>query len=212
MNLLNIILISLVSCAALAAPFDKIVLTEKNMVILDSDVSDSSAAYVSVALIKQSRRLDKGEPIYLVLNTTGGSIAAGMRIVETALSLPRKVKTISVKAASMGFFIAQFLDTRYITPTGYMMTHEPTTTVRGRIRSSLITGLKNELMYIDYIERRVATRMKISIDVYQTMADMETYLNGASAVKAGAADEMIVVVCARSLGDKCPINPKIFVD
>jgi ATP-dependent protease ClpP protease subunit len=56
-----------------------------------------------------NQRFSSNEPIYLFLNTPGGSIQTGLEIIESLKGLDRPVSTVTLFAASMGFQIAQNL-------------------------------------------------------------------------------------------------------
>src|ERR1700676_2211529 len=91
---------------------ETISLTSTNTLVLNTEVNGESASKI----ISLARELDakagffgKKKPLYLFLNTPGGSIQSGLEIIEALKGLGRKVNTISLFAASMGFQLVQNL-------------------------------------------------------------------------------------------------------
>jgi len=100
-----------------------ITLESKNIVVFRGPVTEKSASEVQTKILEMSHRLGKNKVIYLVLNTPGGSVGAGLDLIDFLRAIPQKVHTITLFAASMGFQFAQNMDKRYITPNGTLMSH-----------------------------------------------------------------------------------------
>ena len=80
----------------------KLVLKKSNTVSLRMPIFPSTAQNVKEELIAKSADLPAGEPLYLYLETPGGSITAGESLIQTALGLGREIKTVNNFSASMG--------------------------------------------------------------------------------------------------------------
>ena len=87
----------------------KVVLSKSNTLALQGPVTYSSVAQLQQKMIALSNSLSKNSTIYLVLDTPGGSVGAGMALIDTAKSIPQRVVTITSFAASMGFITVQSL-------------------------------------------------------------------------------------------------------
>lgn len=118
--MLNFIIGLLVLTGAAFAKTEKIVLTEANSVIFNQEVTSD---YVSKKTLEVITKSTRSNVIFLVLDTPGGSVSAGLSFIDTIKSLNIKVHTITIFAASMGYQMVQELGTRYIMPSGH--SHEP---------------------------------------------------------------------------------------
>ena len=101
-----------------------ITLTNTNTIILNDQVDSNSVSQVMQEVQKLDSTVKSGEPIYLFLNTPGGSIQDGLELMEYLNSLNRPIHTITLFAASMGFQIVQSQGERYILKNGILMSHK----------------------------------------------------------------------------------------
>jgi ATP-dependent protease ClpP protease subunit len=175
-------------------------LSERNTVVYRSDVSAISAARLQNEVLKKSRNLPKGAPLYLVLDTPGGDIMAGNQFIDLAKSLGRPVHTITIFAASMGFNIAQRLDTRYILPSGTLMAHRAYVAgVEGQIPGEFLTAAATLYRLVTKMEKQNAQRLGISPEEYTALVKDEYWVDGEDAVRQGAADRLVSLQCDSSL-------------
>lgn len=115
-NILLILLLYIIPTLALGQEKNKtITLNSDNFVALRDAVTWSSISKLQQDLLSLSAKLDDDEPIYLVLDTPGGSVMAGQRFIETVKGIPQPVHAVVLFAASMGFQITQAVDNRYNT-------------------------------------------------------------------------------------------------
>lgn len=196
------------SADALAAPavdeaqaIKKVIKLEaQNMVVLKGPVTETSVAKAMKELQAASRAVSKNTPIYLVLDTPGGSIMDGMDLIDFAKALPQKVNTVTLFAASMGFQIAQNLDTRYIVRDGTLMSHRARVEgLGGQVKGELETRYKNVRRAVDYLDYVAASRMSMKTPDYEKMIFNEYWVYGFDAVKDKAADEQVLLSCGDSL-------------
>lgn len=177
-----------------------VTLEARNMVLLKGPVTGSSVSKLMKQLRTMSRELSKDTPIYLVLDTPGGSIYDGLDLIDFAKALPQKVHTISLFAASMGFQIAQNLDTRYIARTGQLMSHRATVGgVGGQIKGEFESRYKMYRRSVDYLDFVASQRMGIDAKAYDQLIFNEYWVYGFDAVAEKAADEQVLVKCGATL-------------
>lgn len=178
----------------------RIELNDENTLVLRTDFNALSIAKLQHKLLELDSKLGKGKPIYLVMDTPGGSIPAGNAFIDLALSLDRPVHTISVFAASMGFNTAQRLGTRYILPSGTLMAHRATVAgMGGQVPGEFLTAVSNILRLVTKMEELNAKRLRISLDQYTALVKDEYWVDGEDAVRQGAADELASISCDDSL-------------
>jgi hypothetical protein len=84
-----------------------ILLNSKNTIAFRGVVTSDSVAAAQAKLIAMSNALSQERPNLPRARHPGGSVDAGMRLIDMVAGLPQKVDTITVFAASMGFHIAQ---------------------------------------------------------------------------------------------------------
>jgi ATP-dependent protease ClpP protease subunit len=182
-------------------------LSEKNTVVLNMPIMGSVATNVSKELLEKSDELKAGEPLYLVLDTPGGSIDDGLKIVEVAKSLPRPVHTVSLFNASMGFVISQNLGDRYVISSSTMMSHRATIGgITGNFPGSFISRVKSVADQLMKINAGVAERAGMDLNTYLGMIANELWMGPEESIKNKFADKVVTLRCDKTL--RGPGKPK----
>lgn len=178
-------------------------LTTGNTVVFRGVVDGGSITDAMLKLSELSRTRGKASyPIYLVLDSPGGSIDAGLSFIEYAKTLPN-VQTVSIFAASMASGIVEALPgKRYVTNQGVLMFHR----ARGSLQGQFEEGeLESELAFFKSIvlgmEKTNAARIGISIQDYKSKVMNEWWLCGQQAIGANAADAVVDLQCSQELVD-----------
>jgi len=176
-----------------------ITLTESNSVVLETEVNAQSTGIVAHQLLQKHQTLKKDEPIYLILETPGGSVVAGENLIKFIQGIDREVKTITFFAASMGFQIAQASGERLIVTDGIMMSHRANGGIQGDFNGSLEKrgDLWNKILTIT--DKRSAKRMGISLSKYRDLIKDEYWAVGKHAISDKSADRMVKVTCDSTL-------------
>lgn len=181
----------------------KVILLEKNnTLILEEEITPVSAAKLQMEAIEMDKHLDKGQPIYLILKTPGGSVVHGELMIETLLTLNHEVKTVTLFAASMGFHTVQGLGERLIIPSGTLMSHRARISgdgITGEIFGNLESRVKNLEDSILIADSVAAKRMGKSLEAYETLIANEYWTTGINAVLEGAADTLVLPKCGDTL-------------
>lgn len=176
-----------------------VTLESRNTVVFRGPVTSGSVTQVMIKLKKVSRKLNKRDIIYLVLDTPGGSVSAGLNLIDFMKALPQKITTITLFAASMGFQIVQNSDNRLITTNGTLMSHRAKGGVSGQFDGELESRYKMIKRSIDYLDTIASKRMGMSLKNYKSLIFNEYWVHGFDAVEDKAADEQILVRCGKSL-------------
>ena len=178
----------------------EIVLTSKNSISFNQQVTDVYVAKKSLELFVKDLSLPKTQPIYLVLNTPGGSVGAGNQFIDFVKSLKRPVHTVVIFAASMGYQITQELNTRYILPSGTLMSHRGSISgISGQIPGELNARLKMIQDILEGMNIRASKRVSMSLKAYQDAIINELWTSGQHAVDTKHADDVAIVTCDKSL-------------
>ena len=108
---------------------------ETRDIFLYSPVTDESAQKINERLVQLSL-INQYEPITLYINSPGGSVIAGLSIIDTMKAISAPVVTIVTGyAASMGAVISICGDYRMATKHSFWMTHPMTTGARGDLQT-----------------------------------------------------------------------------
>lgn len=178
-----------------------ILLKEDNTVFLTGPVSNISVQQTSLDLTRVSLLGKANEPIYLVLNTPGGSVFAGLQLMQLMNSLRRPVHVVANYAASMGFHILQSSKVRYVTEFGTIMSHRASGGFSGEIPGQVNSRFKHITDLINKMDTSVVLRTngKHTLKSYQELIRDEYYAVGNNAIKDGFADSVATLSCSKEL-------------
>lgn len=186
---------------AIAQP-KRIVLNSSNSVLMMEDFNPISVAKTVSELAAKDLILPPGQPLYLVLQTPGGSIDAGLEMIENLRGFQRPVHTITVSAASMGFIVAQQMNRRLILESGELMSHRARGGFRGQFPGEANTRLDHWMNRVTRLEAQIARRSGRSLENYRALIKDEYWCEGYKCVRDGFADEVVVVSCDSTLAGK----------
>jgi ATP-dependent Clp protease protease subunit len=167
-------------------------LFRERIIFLTQEVDDTIAnAIVAYMLYLDSD--DQGKPIYLYINSPGGSVTAGMAIYDTMQYIKSEVVTICVGlAASMGSFLlaAGTKGKRLALPHSRIMIHQPSGGTRGQatdidIEAREILRIRRQLNDI-YVQMTGRTLEKIEKDM-----DRDFFMSAEQAKEYGLIDKVI---------------------
>jgi len=226
----RILTILLVALTATAFGSEKIVLTETNTVFLNDSVNNQSVTRLMMEISELNSKEDSS-PIYLVLNTPGGSIFDGLEFIRFAKSSKREIHTVTLQAASMGFQIVEALaGKRYIAEYGLLMSHRAATQGMGGQfnKGELESRLEFVKSVVQNLDDAVAKRSgKYNIEQYQSLIKDEYYAGPTRSIADGFADAEAKIECDSTLSGtkfvsyqtifgpisvefaKCPLIPNI---
>ncbi|MEM8544473.1 MAG: ATP-dependent Clp protease proteolytic subunit, partial [Cyanobacteria bacterium P01_H01_bin.119] len=125
-------------------------LNQERIIFLGQAVSDSLANSIVAAMLYLDSD-DSTKPIYLYINSPGGSITAGMEIYDTMQYIKSDVVTICVGlAASMGAFLlaAGTRGKRVALPHSRIMIHQPSMGGTGRLQATDIAIEAKEILRV----------------------------------------------------------------
>jgi ATP-dependent Clp protease protease subunit len=179
----------------------EIVLTETNSVSLVGPVTSDSIGEIMYTLTEISQKENPSDPIYLVLNTPGGSVYAGLQLIEYMNTLRRPVLVVANLAVSMGFHILQHSKQRLVTKFATIMSHRASGSFNGDIPQQVSHRLKHVSDLVGKMDEHVISRTggKYTKESYMELIRDEYYAVGTGAITDGFADEVVSLKCDDTL-------------
>jgi ATP-dependent Clp protease protease subunit len=179
----------------------EIFLTDQNTVSLRGPVTRESVGEVMREVTKLSQLGREEDPIFLILNTPGGSVMAGLDLIEYINTLRRPVHSVANYAASMGFHILQSSPRRYVTRFATIMSHRASGGFQGDIPHQISNRLKHVIDLVDKMDEQVISRTNGKYDKksYMELIRDEYYAVGSNAITDGFADEVVNLKCSEEL-------------
>jgi ATP-dependent Clp protease, protease subunit len=167
-------------------------LFRERIIFLTEEVTDGLAnAIVAYLLYLDSE--DSSKPIYLYINSPGGSVTAGMAMYDTMQTIKSEVVTICVGlAASMGAFLlaAGTRGKRMALPHARIMIHQPLGGARGQA-SDIEIEAKEILRMRASLNNLLAQHTGKSIEQIQKDTDRDYFLSAQQAMEYGLIDKVI---------------------
>ena len=168
-------------------------LFRERIIFLTEEVTDGIAnAIVAYMLYLDSD--DQTKPIYLYINSPGGSVTAGMAIYDTMQHIKSEVVTICVGlAASMGAFLltAGSRGKRLALPHARIMIHQPLAGVARRQATDIEIEAKQILQVRRQLNDLLAQHTGKSIEQIEKDTDRDYFLSAEEAVEYGLIDRVI---------------------
>jgi len=176
-----------------------IILTQDNTIRLSTHFSDETTGPIVVNALNLDSRLKSGEPIYLVLDSGGGSIEAGISLINVLKNLNRPVHTISIFSASMAFQTVQGLGKRYILSNGVLMSHKAKGGFYGEFPGQFDARYSHYLKRVLKLDKIASKRANITLKKYHELIENEFWCEGIECVKSGFVDEVITAYCDKTI-------------
>jgi ATP-dependent Clp protease protease subunit len=179
---------------------EKIVLTDKNTMFLNSQVDTSSMGELTSALVNLNK-IDTKEPIYLVINSPGGSVYDGFDFIRYAKTSRRPIHTVTIFAASMAFQIVEALGNRYVTDFSTLMSHRASGGMQGTMPGQVDSRYSHFLSHVREQDAAVIkrTKGKQTAESYAKLIADEYWANSTKAINDGFADAEVSLSCDSSL-------------
>ena len=165
----------------------------ERILFLGSEVNDS----VANSLVAQMLYLDSDDsskPIYLYINSPGGSVTAGLAIYDTMQYVKSDVVTICVGlAASMGAFLlaAGTKGKRLALPHSRIMIHQPLGGTSRRQASDIEIEAREILRMKEMLNRSLAGMSGQSFEKIEKDTDRDYFLSAEEAKQYGLIDRVI---------------------
>ena len=165
----------------------------ERILFLGSEVNDGIAnSLVAQMLYLDSE--DSSKPIYLYINSPGGSVTAGLAIYDTIQYVKSEVVTICVGlAASMGAFLlaAGTKGKRVALPHSRIMIHQPLGGTSRRQASDIEIEAREILRMKDMLNHSLADMSGQTFEKIEKDTDRDFFLSAQEAMEYGLIDRVI---------------------
>lgn len=169
-----------------------------SIIFLSSGINKTSVDNTLNALEK-ARNAGLSE-VYLVIDSPGGSVLDGAKLVSYMRASKMKINTVcETLCASMGFHIFEAGHKRLVLEKAVLMGHPASGGAGGTIEEmkSMIDMIK---LYVDRMDADIAQRAGIPFDEFKVMMLNNTWLEGRDAIAKKLADEIVTLEITRPGG------------
>lgn len=168
-------------------------LSQERIIFLGQEVNDSVANRI-VAFLLYLDSDDPSKPIYLYINSPGGSVTAGMAIYDTMQYIKSEVITICVGlAASMGAFLlaSGSPGKRLALPHARIMIHQPMGGTGRRQATDIDIEAKEILRIRQELNEIMGKHTGQTVEKIAKDTDRDYFLSAAEAKEYGLIDKVI---------------------
>jgi ATP-dependent Clp protease protease subunit len=167
-------------------------LLKDRIVFLGTDVNDEVANFLIAQMLFLEAQ-DPEKPIWLYINSPGGSVTSGMAIYDTMQFVGPEVGTICMGlGASMGQFLlcAGASGRRFALPHARIMMHQPLGGVRGDASDIAIQA--EQMAYTKkLLQERISLHTGQSIETVEADSDRDRWFTAEEACDYGIIDKVI---------------------
>lgn len=167
-------------------------LLKENIIFLSGPIDDHIANIVIAQLLFLQSE-DSKKDISLYINTPGGSVTAGLAIIDTMNHIKNDVSTVCVgMAASMGSVIlsAGKKGKRYILPNAEVMIHQPSGGVEGQASDIAITA-KHILKTREKMNQMLSANTGKPLAQIEKDVERDFFMDADEAKKYGIVDKIL---------------------
>jgi ATP-dependent Clp protease protease subunit len=143
-------------------------------------------------------------PIFLVINSPGGSVVDGASILSAMKGSRAPVYTVCLQlCASMAFITFEYGVKRYAVDSSVLMSHPASGGARGEL-DKMVSQLTMIQKYVDEMNKEVARKSNVSFEELKRRSSVEMWLSGKDAVLQGYADEVVYLPTLSGSGVDAP--------
>jgi len=167
-------------------------LLKDRIIMLDTDVNETSASLI-VAQMLFLESEDPDSDINFYINSPGGSVIAGLSILDTMRFIKCDVSTIVMgQAASMGSLLASSGTSgkRYMLPSARHMIHQVSSGTRGTAIDMKI-ALEETLKLNEYLTRVYVENTGKSYEQLEQDMSRDKFMSATESVEYGLADKLV---------------------
>lgn len=167
-------------------------LLKERIIFVAGEVRDDMANTI-VAQLLHLEQESSDKDITLYVNSPGGSVSAGMAIIDTMNFIKPKVSTVCIgMAASMGAMILSQGEKgkRFILPYARVMIHQPLSGIEGQASDIILKAAEMEKMK-KLLTKMIATSTGQKVSKVESDMDRDYWMEASEAKKYGIVDSVI---------------------
>ncbi len=168
-------------------------LNQERIIFLGQEITDSLANSLIAAMLYLDSD-DNTKPIYIYINSPGGSVTAGMAVYDTMQHIKSEVVTICVGlAASMGAFLlaAGTKGKRVALPHSRIMIHQPLGGTGRRQATDIDIEAREILRIRQQLNELMAEQTGQTVERIQKDTDRDYFMSAVEAKEYGLIDNVI---------------------
>jgi ATP-dependent Clp protease, protease subunit len=165
----------------------------KDHIIFLGDGIDDHVASLIIAQLLHLQSVDPKKDIYLYVNSPGGSVTAGLAIIDTMNHIKNDVATVCVgMAASMGAMILSSgtKGKRHALPNSEIMIHQPHGGMEGQV-SDIEIRTKLYIKHKENLTKMMAKNTGQDLKKVEKDMDRDFFMSADEAKKYGIIDKVL---------------------
>lgn len=167
-------------------------LLKERIIFVAGEIRDEMANTI-VAQLLHLEQENADKDITLYVNSPGGSVSAGMAIIDTMHFIKPKVSTVCIGlAASMGAMILSQGEKgkRFVLPNSEVMIHQPLTGIQGQA-SDIVIAADNVNKLKKKLTKMIALATGQKLIKVESDMDRNYWMDAAESKKYGIVDDII---------------------
>lgn len=162
-----------------------------DIVILNEEI-DQKTSDNTILKIHELQSVDKDKPIYMLIDSPGGEVIEGARIIDAMVASNRPIYTVAMgETASMAAIIHSYGEKRYMLPNAILMYH----TISGSYSGDIVR-IQSRLRMAEGLQDRYAKHIcsvtNVTMDELNHKMMDEWWVNSDEAQKRKFVDDLII--------------------
>lgn len=162
----------------------------QDMIILYDGIDSNTAALI-VAQIQMLQNVRPQQPLYLMIDSSGGEVLEGVKIINAMNMSKRPVYTVVVNnASSMAAYIHSYGKKRYMMPDSFLMFHQASWSYTGSIQI-----MENRIRFmkklISTFDENVCKRSNVTLEELKRKESDEWWVLTDEALNRKLIDDVI---------------------
>lgn len=165
-------------------------LLQDRVILLDTVIDDDVAS----SIVGQLLFLDSvnHNPIKLYINSPGGSVTAGLAILDIIQHISSEVYTICIgEASSMGAFLLAMGDKRFSMQNSRIMIHQVSSGTQGQVADIKIQYEESKLLNDKLCKYLSEASKNTDFETMSKLMDRDNYMSAEEAKTLGLIDDII---------------------